>query len=615
MQFVGDTLDDILKKVLEKLLKSKLKVRATRGENRELVGVNIRLNNPRARLSHTEGKGKVFSAVGELLWYLSGTDKLRFIEYYLPHYGNDNSDDGKTVRGAYGPRLFNARGEINQIDNVLNLLRTRPQSRRAVIQLFDASDIQGKFKEIPCTCTLQFLSRDNKLDLVVSMRSNDAYLGFSHDVFAFTMLQEIFARTLGVELGKYHHFVGSLHLYDENEPRAKSYIAEGWQPTVDVEMPPMPAGDPWAAIKILKKAELRLRCPRKGKPFDLADYNLDAYWQDLARLLEIFRAVKDKDRKEIARVRGEMSCEVFDAYIDFKEDRAPTQKQTSQLKLFETPTRPRIVVPRWLNNVTKSVLKLRDDATDETLSVIPWSSPVPFFGDITQAVVATLAVNPSNLEFTNKDGEALSDAKRRLETLQSLGIAKWSTAKAGHFKQINESMIRYFETNPYNTWFKHLEQLLAGANVSYYGNSELFAAHVDLIPFATSIKWTGLSKIQKEHLLELYSNPLAELLKNSPVKCLVLNGKTVVETLQELAATEFKKRSVAAWNLPRKNRDVRGYSLEGLVSGIGGTALGKEIKILGFNHNIQSSFGVTSEVKTNIGNWLARKLKGVVSEG
>ena len=239
MRFVGDTLDDILKKVLEKLLKSSVKVKATRGENRELIGVNIQLNNPRARLSHTEGKGKVFSAIGELLWYLSGTDKLRFIEYYLPHYGNDNSDDGKTVRGAYGPRLFNARGEINQIDNVLNLLREKPQSRRAVIQLFDASDIQGKFKEIPCTCTLQFLNRNNKLDLVVSMRSNDAYLGFSHDVFAFTMLQELFARTLGVELGKYHHFAGSLHLYDENEPRAKSYIGEGWQPTVDVEMPPL----------------------------------------------------------------------------------------------------------------------------------------------------------------------------------------------------------------------------------------------------------------------------------------------------------------------------------------------------------------------------------------
>ena len=48
------------------------------------------------------------------------------------------------------------------------------------------------------------------------MRSNDVYLGLPHDVFSFTMIQEIVARLLGVEMGDYTHFAGSLHLYDEH---------------------------------------------------------------------------------------------------------------------------------------------------------------------------------------------------------------------------------------------------------------------------------------------------------------------------------------------------------------------------------------------------------------
>ena len=65
----------------------------------------------------------------------------------------------------------------------------------------------------PCTCTLQFLARGVKLDLIVYMRSNDVIKGLPHDIFCFTMLQEIAARRLSLEPGIYKHCVGSLHLY------------------------------------------------------------------------------------------------------------------------------------------------------------------------------------------------------------------------------------------------------------------------------------------------------------------------------------------------------------------------------------------------------------------
>jgi thymidylate synthase len=63
------------------------------------------LNNPRARLSRTESKGKLFSALGELFWYLSKENNLEFIEYYLPKYKVE-SEDGISVRSGYG-RVLN----------------------------------------------------------------------------------------------------------------------------------------------------------------------------------------------------------------------------------------------------------------------------------------------------------------------------------------------------------------------------------------------------------------------------------------------------------------------------------------------------------------------------
>src|SRR5262249_13356890 len=140
MYITAETLDDLMRRVLGKLVKSCVHNRASRGRTQEIRSVLLKITNPRARLSHTEKKGKIFSALGELLWYLAKSDDLKFISYYLDQY-LDESEDGATVYGAYGPRLYGLRGN-NQVEHVLELLTRNPGSRRAVIQLFDADDIR-----------------------------------------------------------------------------------------------------------------------------------------------------------------------------------------------------------------------------------------------------------------------------------------------------------------------------------------------------------------------------------------------------------------------------------------------------------------------------------------
>jgi thymidylate synthase len=240
---------------------------------------------------------------------LAGTNDVEFISYYIADYRQ--YADGDVVFGGYGPRLLNWRG-LNQLENITAILKKRPDSRKAVIQLFDAGDIVVEHNDVPCTCTLQFMIREDALQLFVNMRSNDVFLGLPHDVFCFTMLQEIVARALSVEIGTYKHAVGSLHLYERDKDAAQQFLDEGWQSTI--AMPAMPAGNPWPAIEVLRNAESAIRAKDQFKETALS--GLDPYWADLVRLLQIFRCLKDRDVEGIKVQRGKMSSDVYNLFID-----------------------------------------------------------------------------------------------------------------------------------------------------------------------------------------------------------------------------------------------------------------------------------------------------------
>lgn len=326
MYFTANTVDDLMRPVLDRLLKRRYFVSATRGNTTELNGVLLKLANPLARLSRSIAKGTVFSCVGELLWYLSKGKELKYIEYYLSRYG-ENSEDGKTVYGAYGPRLFGMHDKYDQVENVLNALKRSPSSRRAVIQIFDAKDIASDHKkEIPCTCSLQFMVRRSRLEMFTYMRSNDAYIGLPHDIFAFTMIQEIFARSLNVEVGSYKHAVGSLHLYEDDFEKARKYLNEGWQRTIPMD--PMPPGDPWGEIRRLLREEKTLRISKKIEKIDLKRHG---YWGDLVRLLAIFRFDKLNQQKQITILKKEMSSKFFNPYILRRELRKPAPEKLRQM--------------------------------------------------------------------------------------------------------------------------------------------------------------------------------------------------------------------------------------------------------------------------------------------
>jgi thymidylate synthase len=324
MRFEVETLDDALLKLYPELLSREHRVTASRGDNTEILGVLIEIEQPRARLSRSETRGRLFSSLGEVLWYLTGDNRLDFIAHYISHYRCE-SVDGATVYGGYGPRLFRQR-DHDQIRNVVALLSERPASRKAVIQIFNAEDLADKHEEIPCTTTLQFFVREELLHLIATMRSNDAYIGFPHDVFCFTMLQEIVARALGREIGCYRHFVGSMHLYDKHRADAQNLVNEGYQ--ARIPMPPIPMGDPWPSIRSVLTAEERIRA---GEIFDANLPGLDPYWSDLIRMLQIFNSTDDQ---RIEKLRDSMSFHRYRPYISSRlgKGRYATQQCSHKLE-------------------------------------------------------------------------------------------------------------------------------------------------------------------------------------------------------------------------------------------------------------------------------------------
>ncbi len=289
--FFGSTVDDLLRDVIIEIKDNGSFIKPSKGKCKELIGVVLELNNPRARLSRTEIKGTPFSCLGELCWYLAGSKQLDFIKYYIKEY--EESADNDIIYGGYGPRLFNLTG-INQIGQVIYQLKKK-DSRKAVIQLFAAEDLSQPHNDVPCTCFLQFFKRDEKIHLITYMRSNDVYKGFPHDVFCFTMLQEIIARRLSLDMGFYKHIVGSIHLYESDDTHASQYIHEGYQPTT-ISMPSMPLGNPSHSISELLTAENEIRI---GGQTNINFDNLDPYWADLVRLLSVFRLCKDKNKSKI----------------------------------------------------------------------------------------------------------------------------------------------------------------------------------------------------------------------------------------------------------------------------------------------------------------------------
>lgn len=182
-------------------------------------------------------KGREFKDVIGILEGLSLVGEFNVPEMFTGRVAKFEKfmDDG-VLWGAYGQRAHGAFG------NVVDLLTRDPDSRQAVVTFFNHDrDLNRQKLDIPCTISAQFLMRDQKngpdpedrenvLELGISMRSNDLWLGTPYDFVQFTILQASVAQALGARVGRYVHRVGSLHLYERDYQRSAGLAFRGESP-------------------------------------------------------------------------------------------------------------------------------------------------------------------------------------------------------------------------------------------------------------------------------------------------------------------------------------------------------------------------------------------------
>lgn len=234
---------------------------------RELLNYNITLGDPRNRvILFPERKTSLKYLLGEFIWYIGGSNDpsgiLPYAKFWdgIRNSGNQDGYQAGTINSNYGNRLFgksnlssfttlNAEGEVvnvNQWLETIALLASDKDSRQAIMNIHVPSDRHAGNKDVPCTLTLHWFIREDKLHLIVNMRSNDVILGFTNDVFQFTMLQEAMCVQLrdvypDLQLGHYFHNAGSMHIYDRHFLMAEAII--GSAQAVDPSMVPMDVFD------------------------------------------------------------------------------------------------------------------------------------------------------------------------------------------------------------------------------------------------------------------------------------------------------------------------------------------------------------------------------------
>lgn len=255
-------------------------------------------------------------------------------------------------------------------------------------------------------------------------------------------------------------------------------------------------------------------------------------------------------------------------------------------------------------------LDILEDVEKECESIMGEAMPILFFGDIEGARIATLGLNPSDREFLDSSGRELIGIERRFATLDCFEADDWKGISDEDADLALSYCFNYFNNNPYGQWFNPLNKMISLSGFSYYKDIIYRnACHLDLVPFATSKKWGSMRNEEQQYLFRKSASILGGIVRDSSVEVLLLNGRSVISGFAKISNADFAEEVVGSWELRRKEKSIDGISFMSEVTEIGGVSLNKKIYALGYNHNIQSSFGITLKVKDSIANWFKSKLK------
>ena len=156
------------------------------------------------------------SIIYELLWFLRGDTNVHWLQEHGVRIWNDWADEHGELGPVYGHqwRSWPAHhgGTIDQIQNVIDLIKHHPDSRRMVVSAWNPAEIE-QMALPPCHCLFQFYVADGRLSLQLYQRSADSFLGVPFNIASYALLLMMMAQVTGLKPGDFVHTTGDTHLY------------------------------------------------------------------------------------------------------------------------------------------------------------------------------------------------------------------------------------------------------------------------------------------------------------------------------------------------------------------------------------------------------------------
>lgn len=172
----------------------------------------------------TTKKLHIKSIIYELLWFLKGDTNIKYLKEHGVRIWDEWADEDGNLGPVYGHQWrswpdYNG-GTIDQIQNVINLIKHHPDSRRMMVTAWNPAEIE-QMALPPCHCLFQFYVADGRLSLQLYQRSADTFLGVPFNIASYALLLQMMAQVTGLQVGEFIHTTGDTHLYLNHLEQAK----------------------------------------------------------------------------------------------------------------------------------------------------------------------------------------------------------------------------------------------------------------------------------------------------------------------------------------------------------------------------------------------------------
>lgn len=181
------------------------------------------------------------SIIYELLWFLRGDTNVRWLQEHGVRIWNEWADENGELGPIYGHQWrswpdYNG-GTIDQIQNVIDLIKNHPDSRRMMVSAWNPAEVE-QMALPPCHCLFQFYVADDRLSLQLYQRSADTFLGVPFNIASYALLLQMMAQVTGLKPGEFVHTTGDTHLYLNHLEQARLQLTRTPRPLPTMKINP-----------------------------------------------------------------------------------------------------------------------------------------------------------------------------------------------------------------------------------------------------------------------------------------------------------------------------------------------------------------------------------------